>query len=462
MEESKENLWESAQERLQKILNKEIYNLWFAPIQVQSLEEEIIVLEVANDFCEVWLQDNYLGLIQEVLGQLTGRRLKVQFVVSGVAEESDDKGKKSQAPSEENSRVEPVVGSEDRLSLGMSAQGFPFNPNNTFDAFVVGSENTFAHAAAMAVAKSPGKSYNPLFLYGGVGLGKTHLLHAIGHLVIANRKKARIAYVSSEKFTNEYIDAIQNHKTMAFRRKYRRMDVLLIDDIQFLSGKERIQEEFFHTFNALYEARKQIVMTCDRPASEIKNLENRLVSRFEWGLTADLQLPDFETRMAILKKKSEAMSYNLPDNVVQFLARRIRSNIRRLEGALIRVASFASLTGTDLTLDVVEDLLREVLNEESKQNVNIDQIQKKVAEHYDIRIADMKSKRRPESIAFPRQIAMFLSRQMTDHSLSAIGEAFGGRDHGTVLHACKLVKNRIEVDGKVRQGVQFLERQLMR
>ncbi len=249
---------------------------------------------------------------------------------------------------------------------------------------------------------------------------------------------------------------------MAFRRKYRRMDVLLIDDIQFLSGKERIQEEFFHTFNALYEARKQIVMTCDRPASEIKNLENRLVSRFEWGLTADLQLPDFETRMAILKKKSEAMSYNLPDNVVQFLARRIRSNIRRLEGALIRVASFASLTGTDLTLDVVEDLLREVLNEESKQNVNIDQIQKKVAEHYDIRIADMKSKRRPESIAFPRQIAMFLSRQMTDHSLSAIGEAFGGRDHGTVLHACKLVKNRIEVDGKVRQGVQFLERQLMR
>jgi chromosomal replication initiator protein len=337
-----------------------------------------------------------------------------------------------------------------------------FNPKNTFETFVVGNNNNFAYAAAQAVAQAPGKSYNPLFLYGGVGLGKTHLLHAIGQHVASSKKGARVAYVSSEKFTNEYIDAIQNNQLVKFRKKYRQTDVLLIDDIQFLAGKERIQEEFFHTFNALHEGHKQIVLTCDRPASEIQNLEHRLVSRFEWGLVTDLQPPDVEMRLAILQKKAQLMGVALPEEIMNFLANRIRTNIRRLEGALIRVASYASLTGKKLTIEVVESLLREVLHEEGRFSISIEVIQKRVAEHFDIRLADMTSKRRPENIAFPRQIAMFLSRQMTESSLSAIGEAFGGRDHGTVLHACRLVKDRMEVDPNVRQVVSYLEKQLMR
>ena len=337
-----------------------------------------------------------------------------------------------------------------------------FNPKNTFETFVVGNNNNFAYAAALAVAQAPGKSYNPLFLYGGVGLGKTHLLHAIGQHVASNKKSARVAYVSSEKFTNEYIDGIQNNQLARFRKKYRQTDVLLIDDIQFLAGKERIQEEFFHTFNALHEAHKQIVLTCDRPASEIQNLEHRLVSRFEWGLVTDLQPPDVEMRLAILNKKAQLMGVTLPEDIMNFLANRIRTNVRRLEGALIRVASYASLTGKKLTIEVVEGLLREILHEEGRLSISIEVIQKRVAEHFDIRLADMTSKRRPENIAFPRQIAMYLSRQMTESSLNTIGEAFGGRDHGTVLHACRLVKDRMEVDANVRQVVSYLEKQLMR
>ena len=336
------------------------------------------------------------------------------------------------------------------------------NPRYTFDAFIVGNSNRLAHAASLAVAEAPGESYNPLFLYGGVGLGKTHLLHAIGQHVVGHKRGARVAYVSSEKFTNEYIDAIQNNQLVRFRKKYRQTDVLLIDDIQFLSGKERIQEEFFHTFNALHEVHKQIVLTCDRPASEIQNLEQRLVSRFEWGLVTDLQPPDVETRVAILRKKEKSLGVELPDDIVNFLANRIRTNIRRLEGALIRVASFASLTGKNLTIEVVEGLLREVLHEEGRFSINIEVIQKRVAEHFDIRLADMTSKRRPENIAFPRQVAMFLARQLTESSLSTIGEAFGGRDHGTVLHACRLVKDRMEIDPNVRQVVNYLEKQLQR
>src|SRR5580692_11201068 len=337
-----------------------------------------------------------------------------------------------------------------------------FNPKNTFDTFVVGANNNFSFAAAKAVAEAPGKSYNPLFLYGGVGLGKTHLLHAIGQHVAISKKGARVAYLSSEKFTNEYIDGIQNNKLAAFRKKHRQTDVLLIDDIQFLAGKERIQEEFFHTFNALHESHKQIVLTCDRPASEIQGLEHRLVSRFEWGLVTDLQPPDVEMRLAILKKKAQAMNVILPDDILNFLANRIRTNVRRLEGALIRVASYSSLTGKKLGIETVESLLREILHEEGRFTVSIEAIQKKVAEHFDIRLADMTSKRRPENIAFPRQIAMYFSRQLTESSLNAIGEAFGGRDHGTVLHACRLVKNRMEVDANVRQVVHYLEKQLMR
>jgi chromosomal replication initiator protein len=451
MQASAEKIWGAAQEQLRSMLSADTFNLWFAPLKVGATDGSSLTLEVSNDFCEVWLKDNYMGLMQEVVTMASGRQLEIKFKVNSAAPSTmpsphPTPAKKIAAPAERNSQPHE----------------FSFNPKNTFETFVVGNNNNFAYAAAQAVAQAPGKSYNPLFLYGGVGLGKTHLLHAIGQHVSTHKKSARVAYVSSEKFTNEYIDGIQNNQLAKFRKKYRQTDVLLIDDIQFLAGKERIQEEFFHTFNALHESHKQIVLTCDRPASEIQNLEQRLVSRFEWGLVTDLQPPDVEMRLAILKKKAQLLNLSLPDEIINFLAHRIRTNIRRLEGALIRVGSYASLTGNKLTIEGVEGLLREVLHEEGRFSINIEVIQKKVAEHFDIRLADMTSKRRPENIAFPRQIAMYLTRQMTENSLSSIGEAFGGRDHGTVLHACRLVKDRMEIDASIRQTVGLLEKQLMR
>ncbi len=447
-----DTIWSSAQEQLRSLLSADIYRLWFAPVRATATDANGVTLEVANDFCEVWLKDNYLSLLQDVLAHVAGRQLQVSFKVANTA---------APATATALAAAKMKVG-EAPVERALTAADSSFNPKYTFDSFVVGGNNNFAHAAALAVAQAPGKSYNPLFLYGGVGLGKTHLLHAIGQHVFGHKKGAKVAYVSSEKFTNEYIDAIQNKQFARFRKKYRQTDVLLIDDIQFLAGKESIQEEFFHTFNALHEAHKQIVLTCDRPASEIQNLEHRLVSRFEWGLVTDLQPPDVEMRLAILHKKAKVMGVELPEDIVNFLANRIRTNIRRLEGALIRVASYASLTGKKLTLEVVEGLLREILHEEGRFSVSIESIQKKVAEHFDIRLADMTSKRRPENIAFPRQIAMFLARQMTESSLNTIGEAFGGRDHGTVLHACRLVKDRMSVDANVRQVVNVLEKQLLR
>jgi chromosomal replication initiator protein len=453
MDISDQGIWNEAQERLRTMLNPDIYNLWFAPLRPLTIDEGSITLEVANDFCEVWLTDNYLSLIQDVMAHVSGRTIKVKFQIM----EGEGTASSVTIP-----KVAPAKSSPAPKRTAAERAEFSFNPNNTFETFVVGNSNTFAHAAALAVAQAPGRSYNPLFLYGGVGLGKTHLLHAIGQHVAHHKNGARVTYVSSEKFTNEFIDAIQNNQLVKFRRKFRQADVFLIDDIQFLAGKERIQEEFFHTFNALHEARKQLVMTCDRPASEIQNLEERLVSRFEWGLVTDMQPPDVETRMAILGKKANLMGVQLPAEITNFLAQRIRTNIRRLEGALVRVASFSALTGKELTLEVVEGLLREILHEEGRFTINIEGIQKKVADHFDLRLSDMSSKRRPENIAFPRQIAMFLARQLTGSSLNTIGEAFGGRDHGTVLHACRLVKDRMQLDSNVRQVVSYLEKQLMR
>ncbi|MGO9704140.1 MAG: chromosomal replication initiator protein DnaA [Limisphaerales bacterium] len=452
MQFSAEKIWDSAREHLRSKLNNDTYNMWFAPLRACAIDGNNVTLEAANEFSGVWLKDNYLSLLQDAFAVAAGRQLQVKFKIAT-----------GNAPAPSASAPAPV-----KTKAPESAHERPvnselhFNPKNTFESFVVGNNNNFAYAAALAVAQAPGKSYNPLFLYGGVGLGKTHLLHAIGQHVSGNKKGAHVAYLSSEKFTNEYIDGIQNNQLAKFRKKYRQTDVLLIDDIQFLAGKERIQEEFFHTFNALHESHKQIVLTCDRPASEIQGLEHRLVSRFEWGLVTDLQPPDVEMRLAILQKKAQIMGVTLSDDIMNFLANRIRTNVRRLEGALIRVASYASLTGKKLTIEVVEGLLREILHEEGRFSINIEVIQKKVAEHFDIRLADMTSKRRPENIAFPRQIAMYLSRQMTESSLNTIGEAYGGRDHGTVLHACRLVKDRMEVDANVRQVVHYLEKQLMR
>jgi chromosomal replication initiator protein len=458
MQISAEKIWNTAQEHLRVKLSRDTFNMWFAPLRACAMDGHNLTVETPNEFSEVWLKDNYLTLMQDAVAVAAGCRLAVKFKVANALTAPPAPAPARAAPTSAAKAKSPDTAS-DRASVNGDLN---FNPKNTFDTFVVGANNNFSYAAAKAVAEAPGKSYNPLFLYGGVGLGKTHLLHAIGQHVSGTRKGSRVAYVSSEKFTNEYIDGIQNNQLAKFRKKYRQTDVLLIDDIQFLAGKERIQEEFFHTFNALHEAHKQIVLTCDRPASEIQGLENRLVSRFEWGLVTDLQPPDIEMRLAILNKKAQLMSVVLPDEVINFLATRIRTNIRRLEGALIRVVSYASLTGKKLSIEVVESLLREILHEEGRQTISIEVIQKKVAEHFDIRLADMTSKRRPENIAFPRQIAMYLSRQMTESSLNTIGEAYGGRDHGTVLHACRLVKDRMEVDPNVRQVVNYLEKQLLR
>jgi chromosomal replication initiator protein len=451
MQAAAQQTWHSAQNHIRSTLGPETFDLWFAPLRARAQDQSSLVLEVADNFSEGWLKDNYVGVLREAVAQASGRQLEIQFEVNPVR---DPKPIPASQPPQPERAPAPHRNTEATQSQ--------FNPANNFDTFVVGNNNNFAHAAALAVAQSPGKAYNPLFLYGGVGLGKTHLLHAIGHRVLSEKKGARVAYLSSERFTNEYIDGIQNNQLGRFRAKYRQTDVLLIDDIQFLAGKERIQEEFFHTFNTLHEARKQIVLTCDRPAGEIQNLQQRLVSRFEWGLVTDLQPPDVEMRLAILRKKAQFLDLQVPDDVMTFLASRIRTNVRRLEGALIRVASFATLTGTRINVETVEGLLREILHEEGRQSISIDLIQKKIAEHFDLRLADMTSKRRPENIAFPRQIAMFLSRQLTELSLNAIGEAFGGRDHGTVLHACRAVKDRMETDSQVRQLVQRLELQLTR
>ncbi|MBE7500398.1 MAG: chromosomal replication initiator protein DnaA [Verrucomicrobiales bacterium] len=455
MQTTGEKVWASAASLLRKQLNPHIYHLWFASLRARSLAEEELTLEVSNDFTELWLKSNYLGLIQDVVCQAAGRALTVRFLISPA-------GVGNPRPNGQHLPPPPPPPSRRSREDSLPPTVVDFNPRNTFDNFVVGSNNNFAHAACVAVAHNPGKAYNPLFVYGGVGLGKTHLLHAIGHHVACSRRHARIAFVSSEKFTNEYIEAIQSNDLGKFRRRYRHADVLLIDDVQFLENKERIQEEFFHTFNALHDSRRQIVLTCDRPAAELKTLEARLVSRFEWGLVTDLQPPDIEVRLAIARKKQESMEFKLPEPVLLFVAQKIRSNIRRLEGALARICSYCSLSRKEPTIELVGDVLRELLQEESRDALTIEAIQKRVAEHFDLRLADMSSKRRPEHIAFPRQIAMYLARSLTGTSLNTIGEAFGGRDHGTVLHACRLVKDRMEVDETVRQVVSFLERQLMR
>src|SRR6266571_3515111 len=318
MQASADKIWTTAQEQLRSMLSSDVYNLWFAPLRASAHDHNSIVLEVADDFCEVWLKDNYMSLLQDVLAVASGQQLQVRFKVTPPA------GAPAAGALVATAKPKTSAAADRNSNYDLN-----FNPKNTFETFVVGNNNNFAYAAAQAVAQAPGKSYNPLFLYGGVGLGKTHLLHAIGHYVPANKKGARVAYLSSEKFTNEYIDGIQNNQLARFHKKYRQTDVLLIDDIQFLAGKERIQEEFFHTFNALHEAHKQIVLTWDRPAAEIQNLEHRLVSRFEWGLVTDLQPPDIEMRLAILQKKARLMGVEVPEDIINFLANRIRTNIRR-------------------------------------------------------------------------------------------------------------------------------------
>ena len=335
------------------------------------------------------------------------------------------------------------------------------NPRNTFGQFVIGAGNQLAHAASMAVAKAPAKAYNPLFLYGDTGLGKAHLLHAIGHYSLDHNPDAKVAYVSCEKFTNAFIRAIQENNLVRFRRYYRTIDILLIDDIHFLTGKERIQEEFFHTFNELYESQRQICLSSDRPAGEIARLESRLISRFQWGMVTDIQPPDFETRIAILKKKAQDIDAHLPPEILEFLAKRITRNIRRLEGALIRAASYATFMNEGLDIPALERLLRDILQEEARNRITLEQIQKCVVDYYQLRTSDMVSRRRTNNVVIPRQIAMYLSRNLTQHSLQEIGEGFGGRDHGTIIHACKAVDNMMQQDHVVKRSVEYLSQHLL-
>jgi len=446
MTTSHDQVWKDAGMALQGMLNADLFARWFSPIRPIEIKDDTLILGVVNDFSQIWLQDNFLPLVREAVNQTAPHPLHVKFIVDPAAA----------------TRPEPVPAQPIKEATIRPALDIKLNSRYTFDSFIVGPNNSFAHAAAMAVAQSPAKAYNPFFMYGGVGLGKTHLMQAIGHCATRGHKSAKVCYVTSEQFLNEYIQAIQTATLTKFRKKYRQMDVLLIDDIQFLGGKERMQDEFFHTFNSLFDAHKQIVLSSDRPAAEIANLESRLVSRFEWGLVTELQLPALETRIAILKKKAAALDVKIPDRIIEYLAERIRTNIRRLEGALIRVASYASLTGKEITIDLLETLLRDALHEEARRTITVDAIQRKVAEHFDIRLADMTSRRRPQNIAFPRQVAMYLSRILTDRSLVDIGESFGGRDHGTVIHACQLIETKMTADDRLRQTVSHLQTALQR
>jgi chromosomal replication initiator protein len=455
MEDSYRRIWDEIASGIRPHVSADAFQRWFAAIELVHADELALTFEVPNTIYQLWIESNYLNLVEAAALAVLGSPRAIKFRVS-------ENGKTMRAP---ESTFEP---SDDQLQVRIqekeseSASNHGMNPRNSFETFVVGSNNQFAHAAALAVAQSPAKTYNPLFIYGGVGLGKTHLMQAIGQQVMERKKNFKVMYLSSEKFTNEFIDAIQHNTLVKFRKRYRQSDLLLIDDIHFLAGKERSQEEFFHTFNTLFDGRKQIVMSSDRPASEIANLEQRLVSRFEWGLTAELQPPDIETRMAILRKKVQILHVQLSQEILEFLAQRVRTNVRRLEGALMRVASYVSLSGREISREMVEQLLRDILQEEAKKIVTIDQIQKKVAEHFDVRLADMTSKRRPANIAFPRQIAMYLARRHTKSSLNEIGDAFGGRDHGTVLHAFKAVSARMKKEDQVRQLILLLDTQLER
>ena len=439
-----ETIWKDACHQLRETLHPDTYARWISVIEPRRLEDGQLHLVVDNDFYQTWLEENYLSLIRSAVGSTSGEEVEICFTVveaTGRTAALESKPAKSKPAATRRSHVAPVL-----------------NPKLTFNEFVVGPSNHFAHAATLAVAQAPSRAYNPLFIYGDVGLGKTHLMQAIGHYVLA-QNDAKVSYLSTETFTNEYINGLQNRTLVDFRRKYRNMDLLLIDDIHFLAGKERLQEEFFHTFNALSDAHKQIVMTSDRPAAEIPGLEERLVSRFEWGLVTELSQPDYETRIAIIRNKLKQSNATLPQEVVLYIAKNISSNIRRVEGALIRVISYASLTGQPIEMATVERLLKDTVDQEMQSAVSFDRIQRAVAEHYDIRIADMSSKRRPQAIAFPRQIAMYLCRRLTTSSLPEIATAFS-KTHATVLHAYHTVDKRMQADPSLRQTVSTLAKKL--
>ena len=448
-----DTFWSSLRENLLEVIPADTFRVWFDNIRVGHMDEDGCELLTPNEFSAIWIRDNYLDVIRQEADKLVGYPYSVELL--GSYEDDDEK-------EISNNRLKHPAKQKSTRTTGPSLHGrsLGINPKNTFSNFIVGGGSELAHAACVAVSNAPAHAYNPLFLYGDTGLGKTHLMHAVAHQALNRNPGCRIAYVSCERFTNEFIRAIQENTLTKFRSRYRSVDYLLIDDIQFLAGKERIQEEFFHTFNELYEAQRQIFLTSDRPAGEIDKIESRLLSRFQWGLVTDIQAPDWETRVAILTRKAEAMGISIEPEILEFLAKNISRNVRRMEGALTRVAGYVGLTRKKADLETIQRLLRDILREENLSRITIETIQKKVVDYYHLRMADMLSRRRPANIAFPRQVAMYLSRILTEHSLQEIGAAFGGRDHGTVIHACKTVENMMDQDASIKTAVELLNEQL--
>ena len=440
-----EKLWDNVLEITKNKLPSQSYNSWFSRTKIAEFNDDKIIISVPGTFCKDWLEKHYIDFIQDILYKNFNldKNLKIEFI-------STDH-KISNSPVKKNKkRTEKKITTKNN-------NGSTLLPKHTFDDFVVGSSNQFAHAASQAVAKSPGKTYNPLFLYGGVGLGKTHLLQAIGNYIKKYNvsKKLHPLYISSEKFTNELINSIRDDRTVAFRNKYRNVDVLLIDDIQFLAGKERTQEEFFHTFNTLYEAGKQIVITSDHPPKDIPTLENRLISRFEWGLITDISLPDFETRAAILRKKIEKVQLEIPNEIIDFIADKIPGNIRQLEGALIKLIAFSELTKNKITMDLTQEILKDIISIERKE-ISINIIQKITSEYYNIKINNLISKKRNRNIVLARQVAIYLCRELTEHSFPEIGNSFGGKDHTTIMHSYNKIKNKIKIDKGLKSSIDNL------
>ncbi|PLT33224.1 chromosomal replication initiator protein DnaA [Bacillus sp. V5-8f] len=441
-------LWSQALGKIEKKISKPSFETWLKSTKAHMLQGDILTVTAPNEFARDWLEERYSHLIAGVLVDLTGEELEVKFIIP---------------PNQGEDEFDVPAPAKKKKKQTDDNSDFPqhmLNTKNTFDTFVIGSGNRFAHAASLAVAEAPAKAYNPLFIYGGVGLGKTHLMHAIGHYVLEHNPSAKVVYLSSEKFTNEFINSIRDNNAEAFRNKYRSVDVLLIDDIQFLAGKEQTQEEFFHTFNTLHEESKQIVISSDRPPKEIPTLEDRLRSRFEWGLITDITPPDLETRIAILRKKAKAEGLDIPNEVMLYIANQIDSNIRELEGALIRVVAYSSLINKDINADLAAEALKDIIPSSKPRIISIHDIQKAVGEHYSVKLEDFKAKKRTKSVAFPRQIAMYLSRELTDSSLPKIGDEFGGRDHTTVIHAHEKISKLLQSDTDLQRQLKDIQDQL--
>ena len=432
--------WEAILSIIELETSSVSFNTWFKDTELLNIEDTTLVVSVKNEFTKEILNTRYIELIRNSALQVLNKEYAIKFVLPNEQSNLENKSIKK------NEQLQDPLNYPSNL-----------NPRYVFDSFVVGNSNRMAHAAALAVAEAPARAYNPLFLYGGVGLGKTHLMHSIAHYILDQNPSAKVIYASSEKFTNELINSIRDDKNESFRNKYRNIDVLLIDDIQFITGKERTQEEFFHTFNALYEANKQIIICSDRPPKEIETLEERLRSRFEWGLIADIQSPDLETRIAILRKKAEIENLSVPEDVLLFIAKTVISNIRELEGALNRILAFSSLTNKPITVELANEALKDLISKDKPKVITAEYILEVVANYFHLKPEELKSSKRTRNIAYPRQIAMYLCRKLTDLSLPKIGEKFGGRDHTTIIHGFDKISRELQTDIELTQMLNELE-----